>query len=140
MPGLAFLHLFCKDSTIKFDPEQLVQNLPALRTLALGSSPLRDAAGAALVLSALVPASCAVSAGVRWPDAFGIALDRAGIADERRLRMVDWWTHWNEVGRSVPLLVRARADERARVLAAAKHDAAGGLEEEVERLRVRSGG
>ena len=38
MPGLAFLHLFCKDSTIKFDPEQLVQNLPALRTLALRRS------------------------------------------------------------------------------------------------------
>ncbi|KAL1756641.1 hypothetical protein FB107DRAFT_289868 [Schizophyllum commune] len=38
MPHLAFLHLFCKDSTIKFDPEQLVQNLPALRTLALRRS------------------------------------------------------------------------------------------------------
>ncbi|KAL1669017.1 hypothetical protein GGF50DRAFT_45290 [Schizophyllum commune] len=38
MPGLAFLHLFCKDSTIKFDPEQLVQNLPTLRTLALRRS------------------------------------------------------------------------------------------------------
>ena len=38
MPRLAFLHLFCKDSTIKFDPEQLVQNLPALRTLALRRS------------------------------------------------------------------------------------------------------
>ncbi|KAI5890217.1 uncharacterized protein SCHCODRAFT_02669399 [Schizophyllum commune H4-8] len=38
MPRLAFLHLFCKDSTIKFDPEQLVQSLPALRTLALRRS------------------------------------------------------------------------------------------------------
>lgn len=117
--------------------------LPAFRvlgTLAFGSSPLRDPVAAALFLSALLPPSCAVSAGVRWPDAFGIALDRAGVTDERRLRIVEWWAHWNEVGRSVPLLVRARADERARVLVAAKDDVAGELEEEVKRLRVRMGG
>ncbi|EKM50865.1 uncharacterized protein PHACADRAFT_151262 [Phanerochaete carnosa HHB-10118-sp] len=117
--------------------------LPAFRalgTLAFGSSPLRGSAAAALFLSALLPPSCVVSAGVRWPDAFGIALDRAGVIDERRLHMAEWWAHWKEVGRSVPLLVRARADERARVLAAAKDGAAGELEEGVERLRVRMGG
>ncbi|KAL1746641.1 hypothetical protein HDZ31DRAFT_33721 [Schizophyllum fasciatum] len=35
MPGLSFLHLYCTYHPIRFDAEQLVQNLPALRTLAL---------------------------------------------------------------------------------------------------------
>ncbi|TRM69080.1 hypothetical protein BD626DRAFT_446777 [Schizophyllum amplum] len=38
MPNLAFLHLYCKDSRTRIDPEQLVQNMPALCTLALRRS------------------------------------------------------------------------------------------------------
>jgi hypothetical protein len=92
----------------------------ALARLALGASPLSAAglAPAVLFLSLVLPArGCAVGAGVRWPDAAGLVFDAAGVAGAGSARMAEWWARWGEVARVLPLVVRAREDERARALA-----------------------
>lgn len=100
-------------------PDTPVAPFRALRTLAFGSSPLSAAEPMALFLSMLCPPQCVVSAGVRWPDAYGIALDRAGVMDDRRQRMAEWWARWGEVARLLPLMAKACVDERTSDLARA---------------------
>ncbi|GJE90503.1 F-box protein [Phanerochaete sordida] len=96
-------------------PRGPLPRFTTLRTLALGSSPLRAPRAAARALSALLPAACAVGAGVRWPDAWGVALDAAGVGDARRQGLAEWWGAWAEVGRLVGVCVEVREDERARL-------------------------
>lgn len=120
-------------------PHQALPRFRALQRLAFGSSPLTRVEPVLLFLSHVCPLPCAVSAGVRWPDAYGIALDRAGVTDERRLRMAEWWGKWTEVGKLLPLMIKAREDERARVVASRVPDGSRlqELEAEVEKMRLR---
>ncbi|PSR94375.1 hypothetical protein PHLCEN_2v4460 [Hermanssonia centrifuga] len=91
-----------------------------LEALVLGSSPIGAVEPMALFLSQLCPLSCRIVAGVRWPDAFGIAMDHAGIMDDRRMKMPEWWVKWNDVGKVLPLAIQARLEERGRMTALAR--------------------
>ena len=132
-----------KPADLHSHPPPPVRPFRALEVLAFGSSPLSKVEPIVLFLSHLCPLACRISPGVRWPDAYGIALDRAGVADERRLRMSEWWGKWNEVGRVLPLVIKARMDERARVAAATRgredRSRVEELELEVQKLRLRLG-
>ncbi|OCH90754.1 hypothetical protein OBBRIDRAFT_819127 [Obba rivulosa] len=86
-----------------------------LETLLVGVSPIKETEPVALFLSQLCPLGCALSSGLRWPDAFGIALDHAGILDDRRLRLTEHWVRWNDVAKVLPLATKARQQERTRM-------------------------
>ena len=70
-----------------------------------------------LYLSQLCPADCELTPGVRWPDAFGIVLDEIEGADDIRVKMQNWWIRWGSIAKVLSLVVRARQDEKARVMA-----------------------
>ncbi|KAH9934609.1 hypothetical protein B0H21DRAFT_699332 [Amylocystis lapponica] len=108
-------------------------NTPTFRSLArlrTGLSSITEPGPVALFLSALCPLGCEVAAGVSWPDGFGVrAADvDADVLEDMQGRAAVWYERWEEVGRVLPLLVRLRAEERARRTA---------LEREVADLRVR---
>ncbi|CAL1702960.1 unnamed protein product [Somion occarium] len=113
-------------------PTSPLHTFKSLHTLSLGASTITNPNSVALSLSRLLPLGCEIVSGVRWPDAFGIALDRVGIMDDRRVRMTEWWVKWNEVAKVIPLAIEARMEERERITV---------LESEVgaatERLKVR---
>ncbi|EMD36117.1 hypothetical protein CERSUDRAFT_156889 [Gelatoporia subvermispora B] len=116
-PRLRKLGLHIDATTV---PTPNVSGRPAvpfqcLETLMLGVSPIVAVESAALFLSQLLPLGCELSSGLRWPDAFGIALDHAGIMDDRRLRLTDYWVRWNDVAKVLPLATKARQQERARM-------------------------
>lgn len=110
----------------------------ALRKLALGSSPLTRVEPMVLFLSRLCTLGCEIGAGVRWPDAYGIALDSVGVTDERRVHMSEWWVRWTEVGKLLPLAIRVRMEERSRVTELRRGDQSrvAELEHELRQLRV----
>ena len=99
----------------------------SLRTLSVGASSLSSVDSTALFLSQLLPPGCRIESGVRWPDAFGLALDKVGIVDDRRVKMAEWWVGWNDVGKVLPLATEARMEERARIAL---------LEREIERMKL----
>ncbi|OBZ72753.1 hypothetical protein A0H81_06681 [Grifola frondosa] len=70
-----------------------------LEKLTIGLSAIDHAEPAALFLSQLLPLGCEIIAGLRWPDAYGIALDTAGIVDELRAKMTEWWDGGEEEAR-----------------------------------------
>lgn len=86
-----------------------------LQKLALGSSPVTTVEPAVLFLSQMCPVNCEIISGVRWPDAYGLVLDQAGVTDDRRIRMQQWWIRWGNIAKVLPLAVRARQDEKAKV-------------------------
>ncbi|KAI0628309.1 hypothetical protein C8Q77DRAFT_1068263 [Trametes polyzona] len=104
----------------------------ALRTLSFGLSRIAASEPVALFLSELCPLGCTVSAGVSWPQ--GLAAMEAQTPEDAAVlvgmwaRAEEWYPRWAEVDRVLPLLTRARMEERARRRA---------LEREVEDLRVR---
>lgn len=55
--------------------------------------------------------------------------------------MSEWWGKWNEVGRVLPLVIKARMDERACVVAYGREERSRveELELEVQNLRLRLG-
>lgn len=85
----------------------------ALRELMVGASNINDIDSVTLFLSKLCPLDCKLVAGVRWPDAYGTALDCAGILDERRPRMCEYWVLWTRVVEMLPVVIRARMQERS---------------------------
>ncbi|CCM05227.1 uncharacterized protein FIBRA_07437 [Fibroporia radiculosa] len=89
----------------------------SLQKLFVGASKILVVDAVALFLSQLCALECEVVTGLRWPDAYGIALDHAGILDERRARMSDYWVRWNELVKVLPVVTRARMEEKARLAA-----------------------
>lgn len=113
-------------------PRRAPSSLPpvrftSLRTLSVGASSITSVDSTALFLSQLLPPGCKIESGVRWPDAFGLALDKIGIMDERRVKMTEWWVGWNDVAKVLPLATEARMEERARIAV---------LEKEIERMKL----
>ena len=88
----------------------------SLRELSVGASNIAAADPVALFLSQLCSPRCKIVSGFRWPDAYGLALDNAGIFDERRARICEFWVRWNEVQKLLPVVIRARTEERNRCL------------------------
>ncbi|KZT64519.1 hypothetical protein DAEQUDRAFT_698593 [Daedalea quercina L-15889] len=87
----------------------------ALQNLSVGASNITAADPVALFLSQLCSPYCEIMSGFRWPDAYGIALDNAGILDERRTKICEFCVRWNEVMKVLPVVIRARMEERDRV-------------------------
>lgn len=122
-----------------------------LETLAVGLSAVSHPESVTLFLSQLLPLGCAVRCGLRWPDAFDIALEHARIPVCVRAEMSACWVRWNEVGKLLPITIKARLEEKARFEALERQMRAlelerredrrrlGSLEREVQDLRGRSG-
>lgn len=91
------------------------QPFRSLRNLSVGASSITAAEPVSLFLSRLCSPYCAIVSGFRWPDAYSLALDNAGIFDERRANICDYWVRWNEVLKILPVVIRARVEERDRV-------------------------
>ncbi|KAH9850862.1 hypothetical protein C2E23DRAFT_886920 [Lenzites betulinus] len=85
-----------------------------LETLAVGLSAIARAEPVTLFLSQLLPLGCAVSSGLRWPDAFDLALEHARVPLEVRTEMAAFWMRWTEVARLLPIATTARLEEKAR--------------------------
>ncbi|THH29009.1 hypothetical protein EUX98_g5182 [Antrodiella citrinella] len=89
----------------------------SLQKLSVGASCIAQVEPVALFLSQLCPLGCQIVSGVRWPDAYGIALDQLGILDHRRLQMTEWWVRWMEMAKVLPLVTKARLEEKIRIAA-----------------------
>lgn len=111
------LALYIDGSRVPPTSADPVQPFRALERLAFGSSPVDAVDPMALFLSQLCPVNCEIVAGVRWPDAYGIALDHARVVEHLRAEMSEWWNRWTEVGKVLPLAIKARQDEKGRVVA-----------------------
>ncbi|KAI0750481.1 hypothetical protein C8Q74DRAFT_1374059 [Fomes fomentarius] len=135
-------------------PHPLSTDVPRfqrLETLAVGLSAVSHPESATLFLSELLPLGCAVHCGLRWPDAFDIALEHARIPVGVRAEMAACWVRWTEVGKLLPITTKARLEERARCEALERQVRAlererredrrrlGELEREVRDLRGRTG-
>ncbi|KAI0073081.1 hypothetical protein K474DRAFT_1700561 [Panus rudis PR-1116 ss-1] len=119
-PKLRHLGLYLNADAIPTSTvSEILHPFQALEILSVGASCIgADSTEAiALFLSQICPLNCQIVAGVRWPDAYGIALDRAGILDHRRVRLTEWWVRWKDVARVLPLAIKARLDERSRMAA-----------------------
>ncbi|KAL6298455.1 hypothetical protein BKA93DRAFT_835607 [Sparassis latifolia] len=122
-----------------------------LEKLYVGVSDIDRVEPVVLFLSQLCALGCEIIAGLRWPDAFGITLDRAGIVDDRRARMTQACVRWMELGKVLPLVIKARMDEKARMAALhgevarlttsrlQEKERSDRLQREVQDLRVRHG-
>lgn len=113
-PRLRQLGLYIDADVMPTDP--IDGPFQSLRKLSVGASSITAADPVALFLSQLCSPCCEIVSGFRWPDAYGIALDNAGIFDERRARICEFWVRWNEVQKILPVVVRARMEERDRCL------------------------
>ncbi|KAH9929236.1 uncharacterized protein B0H18DRAFT_1117582 [Fomitopsis serialis] len=72
-------------------PSRMVdQPFRSLQKLSVGASSITAADAVALFLSQLCSPICQIVSGLRWPDAYGLALDNAGIFDERRTMICDF--------------------------------------------------
>lgn len=91
------------------------QPFKSLQKLSVGASNVTAADSVALFLSQLCSPICQIVSGLRWPDAYGLALDNAGIFDERRTMICEFWVRWNEVAKVLPVVIKARREERGRV-------------------------
>lgn len=108
----------------------------SLEVLSVGASSITAVEPVALFLSKLCPLSCRIISGVRWPDAYGIALDRIGIYDDRRIRLTEFWVRWNDVSKVLPLAIKARMDEKDRMAVLQREMDAMSLSRQKERERV----
>ena len=68
-----------------------------------------------LFLSQVLPLGCTVASGLRWPDAFDIAMERVHVPASVRAEMASCWVRWNEVGKLLPIATKARLEEKARM-------------------------
>ncbi|KAI0628313.1 hypothetical protein C8Q77DRAFT_1068234 [Trametes polyzona] len=85
-----------------------------LETLSVGLSAITKAEPVTLFLSQLLPLGCPVSCGLRWPDAFDLALEHARVPLEVRTEMSTFWMRWTEVAKLLPVATKARLEEKAR--------------------------
>lgn len=112
-PQLRVLGLYIDADRLPFNDHALPR-FAKLQKLHVGVSNISRVEPAALFLSKICPLSCTIISGLRWPDAFGIALDHAGIVDERRTHITESWVRWNEVAKVLPMIIKARIDETTR--------------------------
>ncbi|KAI0350798.1 hypothetical protein OH77DRAFT_1488555 [Trametes cingulata] len=138
-PKMRELSLYINASSSDLDEasRELYACLPptrfrSLRQLSFGLSRIADSEAVALFLSQLCPLGCTVTSGVSWPNGFD---SMEAQTPEDSLVLADlwaqaghWWARWSEVNQILPLLTKARMEERAR---------RSELEREVEDLRVR---
>ena len=111
-PRLCQLGLYMDASVVPFYP--IDTPFQSLRELSVGASSIVAVEPVALFLSQLCSPRCEIVSGFRWPDAYGLALDNAGILDERRAKICEHWVRWNEVQKVLPLVIQARLEERDR--------------------------
>ncbi|KAI0350796.1 hypothetical protein OH77DRAFT_1498896 [Trametes cingulata] len=135
-------HLPCPSGIVPFS---------RLETLAVGLSAITKIEPVTLFLSQLLPLGCPVSCGLRWPDAFDLALEHALVPLEVRTEMSTFWMRWTEVAKLLPIATKARLEEKARFAALERQMQAlevsrsedrrrlTHLEREVEDLRYRTG-
>ncbi|KAI0773036.1 hypothetical protein BD413DRAFT_492071 [Trametes elegans] len=133
---------------------RLASSVPRFRrleTLAVGLSAIAKAEPVTLFLSQLLPLGCPVTCGLRWPDAYDLALEHALVPLDVRTEMAAFWMRWTEVAKLLPVATKARLEEKARIDALEKQMHAlevsrsedrrrlTHLEREVEDLRGRTG-
>ena len=137
-------------STFTYPNTSPLPAFKSLQKLSVGASCVSHVEPIALFLSQLCPLGCEIISGVRWPDAYGIALDQLGIMDHRRLKMTEWWVRWGDVSKVLPLATKARMEERGRMVEMKKkmddfmsclsgRATAGELQQELDNLRIRWG-
>ncbi|KAF7794961.1 hypothetical protein EIP86_006104 [Pleurotus ostreatoroseus] len=108
-----------RELSLYIDATQMLPSLPnatrpfqSLAKLAFGSSPIREVDSMVLFLSCLCPVNCKLISGVRWPEAYGVALDKAGVCEDIRTAMADWWIKWTNVGNMLHLAIKVRTAEK----------------------------
>ncbi|OJT05423.1 hypothetical protein TRAPUB_3739 [Trametes pubescens] len=138
-PKMRELNLYVNASSADLEDasRELHASLPpiqfrSLTKLSFGLSHIASPEPVALFLSELCPLGCTVGAGVSWPQGINAmeaqTLEDAAVLVEMWAEASKWYTRWAEVDNMLPLLTRARMEERAR-----RRE----LEHEVEDLRVR---
>ncbi|KAI0824320.1 hypothetical protein BC628DRAFT_1322675 [Trametes gibbosa] len=109
------LHMDAREPpALAIPPPATLARFARLETLAVGLSAIARAEPVTLFLSQLLPLGCVVSSGLRWPDAFDLALEHARVPLEVRAEMSAFWTRWTEVARLLPIATTARLEEKAR--------------------------
>ncbi|KAI0656167.1 hypothetical protein C8Q70DRAFT_922142 [Cubamyces menziesii] len=128
-----------------------IPRFPRLDTLAVGLSVITKAEPVTLFLSQLLPLGCHINCGLRWPDAFDFALERALVPLDVRTELSAFWMRWTEVAKLLPIATKARLEEQARFATLERQMQAlevsrsedrrrlTHLEQEVEDLRSRTG-
>ncbi|KAI1793728.1 hypothetical protein LXA43DRAFT_1000221 [Ganoderma leucocontextum] len=115
-----------------------VPRFRCLETFAVGLSAISRAELVALFLSQILPLSCSVCYGLRWPDAFNVAMEHALIPVCLRAEMSACWVRWNEVSKLLPIATQARLEEKARVEALERKMVALELSRKEDRQRLNS--
>ncbi|KAL1940967.1 hypothetical protein VTO73DRAFT_7603 [Trametes versicolor] len=110
------LHVDARDfpDLSRFARSPATMPFKCLETLAVGLSAISKAEPVTLFLSQLLPLGCPVSCGLRWPDAFDLALEHARIPLDVRTEMAAYWQRWTEVAKLLPVATKARLEEKAR--------------------------
>ncbi|RDX42426.1 hypothetical protein OH76DRAFT_1362817 [Lentinus brumalis] len=154
-PNIRHLGLHVDARTIpNLAPTPRSQSLPRFRrleTLAVGLSAITKSEPVTLFLSQILPLGCTIVFGLRWPDAFDIAMEHALVPVCLRAEMSNNHVRWNEVSRMLPIATKARMEEKAHIEAlerqmmelevSRKEDRQklNWLEQEVQDLRGRTG-
>ena len=154
-PNLRHLGLHVDARSVpSLNPFPYAQDVPRFRrleTLAVGLSAVQKTEPVTLFLSQLLPLGCTIRCGLRWPDAFDIAMEHALVPVSVRAEMSACWVRWNEVAKLLPIATKARLEEKARFEALERQMLAlevsrredkqklSWLEREVEDLRGRTG-
>ncbi|RPD68830.1 hypothetical protein L226DRAFT_540367 [Lentinus tigrinus ALCF2SS1-7] len=154
-PNLRHLGLHVDARTIPdLAPTPRSQRMPRFRrleTLAVGLSAIAKSEPVTLFLSQILPLGCSIGFGLRWPDAFDIAMEHALVPVSVRAEMSTNHVRWNEVSRMLPIATKARMEEKARIEALERQmmelelsrredkKRLSWLEQEVQDLRGRTG-
>lgn len=104
-----------------------LESFSALRTLAIGTSQVRDTSAVATFLSRICPSRCTLDMGITWTE-FGCE-DNRFLPPDLRYLLQRRCSAWQAVEKLLPALIRLRREEKERSRA---------LQEEVEDLRVRN--
>lgn len=118
-PNLRHLGLHVDARTIpSLAPTPRSQSLPRFRrleTLAVGLSAIVKSEPVTLFLSQILPLGCSIVFGLRWPDAFDIAMEHALIPVPVRAELSTYHVRWNEVSKMLPIATKARMEEKTRI-------------------------
>ncbi|KAI0643507.1 hypothetical protein C8Q79DRAFT_915713 [Trametes meyenii] len=110
------LHVDARTPLQDIPPRMRAQRLAPfqrLETFAVGLSTIAKPEPVTLFLSQLLPLGCAVRCGLRWPDAFDLALEHALVSLDVRTEMSAFWMRWTEVAKMLPITTKARLEEKA---------------------------
>jgi hypothetical protein len=127
-PNLSYLGIYldAEDITMPTTSSAKIRMFPYLRTLSVGASPIaRDHVPVALILSHLFSENekVVIQSGISWNDAlYENSVEYSATVTERCEK-------WDEVAKTLPLLLQLRKEEKAH-----RQD----IEKEVEDLRMRN--